>query len=126
MDANSNYSLLPDVALLKIFQFSKLEDLYNLQQTCPKFKQLIENLKRKEIENDRRLNYLKYKKFRTEISATSAIKLAKAEKGRKYSLHRPLIREDGIWSITSSQSDFLRGTMLIIMTLFFLGGSKLL
>jgi len=74
MGKNPNYSLLPNVALLKIFQFSKLEDLYNLQQACPKFKELIEDLKRKDIENDWRLNYLKYEKFETEISATGAIK----------------------------------------------------
>ena len=77
MDKNPNYSFLPNVALLKIFQYSKLEDLYNLQQVCPKFKELIEDLKRTEIENDWRLIYSKYDKFGSEISATSAIKLLK-------------------------------------------------
>ena len=55
MGKNANYSLLPDIALLKIFQFSNLEDLYNLQKTCPKFQQLIDDLKRAEIEDDWRL-----------------------------------------------------------------------
>ena len=58
----------------KFFQYSKLEDLYNLQQVCPKFKELIEDLKRVEIENDWRLIYSKYEKFGSEISATGAIK----------------------------------------------------
>jgi len=102
MGKNPNYSLLPNVALLKVFQFSKLEDLYNLQQTCPKFKQLIEDLKRKEIENDWRLNYLKHEKFGKEISATGALKslkLAKTKKGGKYSMNGRLVREDAIDSI---------------------------
>jgi len=106
MGKNPNYSLLPDVALLKMFQFSKLEDLYNLQQACPKFKQLIEDLKAKEIENDWRLNYLKYEKFGTEISATGAIKsleLAKKKKGGKYSLNGRFVRGDAIESIIDSQ-----------------------
>ena len=60
MGKNPNYSFLPNGALLKIFQYSKLEDLYNLQQTCPKFQQLIEDLKRNEIEDDWRLKDLKY------------------------------------------------------------------
>ena len=104
MGKNTNYSLLPNVALLKIFKFSKLEDLYNLQQACPKFKELIEDLKRKEIENDWRLNYLKYEKFGKEISATSAIKLlklAKMKKGGNYSLNGRLVRDE----IISSQVD---------------------
>jgi len=106
MGENSNYSLLPNVALLKIFQFSKLEALYNLQQACPKFKELIEDLKRKEIENDWRLNYLKYEKFGREISATGAIKLlglAKMKKGGKYFLSGRLVREEAISSIINSQ-----------------------
>ena len=74
MDKNPNYSFLPNVALLKIFQYSKFEDLYNLQQVCPTFKELIEDFKRTEIENDWRLIYSKYEKFESEISATGAIK----------------------------------------------------
>jgi len=74
MDKKSNYSLLPNVALLKIFQYSTFEDLHNLQQVCPKLKEVIEHLKRNEIENDWRLIYSKYEKFGSEISATSAIK----------------------------------------------------
>ena len=96
------------MALLKIFQFSKLEDLYNLQQACPKFKKMIDDLKRKEIENDWRLNYLKYEKFGKEISATGALKsleLAKMKKGGKYSLNARLVREDVISSIIYSQND---------------------
>jgi len=77
MDKKPNYSFLPNVALLKIFQYSKLDDLYNLQQVCPKFKALIEDLKRTEIENDWRLSYSKYEKFGSEISATGAIQLLK-------------------------------------------------
>jgi len=95
MGENRNYSLLPNVALLKIFQFSKLEDLYYQQKACPKFKQQIEDLKRKEIENDWRLDYLKYEKFGPEISATGAVKslqLAKTKKGGKYSLNGRLLR----------------------------------
>jgi len=110
MGKNPNYSLLPNVALLKIFQFSKLEDLYNLQQACPKFKELIEDLKRKVIEKDWRLNYLKYEKFGKEISATGAIKsleLAKKKRGGKYSLNGRLVGWYKIFSITYSQSDFL-------------------
>ena len=83
MGKNPNYSLLPNVALLKIFQFSKLEGLYNLQQACPKFKKMIENLKRKEIENNWRLNYLKYEKCGKEISASGAIKSLELAKKRK-------------------------------------------
>ena len=74
MAKNPNYSFLPDVALLKIVQYLKLEDLHILQQACPKFKQVIEYSKRTEIKDDWRLHYLKYEKFGTEISATSAIK----------------------------------------------------
>ena len=108
MGKNPNYSLLPDVALLKMFQFSKLEDLYNLQQACPKFKQLIEDLKAKEIENDWRLNYLKYEKFGTEISASGAfkaLKLAKIKKGGKYSLNGRLVPKDAIQSIIRTRND---------------------
>ena len=85
MDKKPNYSLLPKVALLKIFQYSKFEDLYNLQQVCPKFKELIEDLKRAEIENDWRLIYSKYEKFGSEISATGAIKSVKNILKDKYS-----------------------------------------
>jgi len=67
-------------ALWKIFQFSKLEDLYNLQQTCGEIYELVEDFKRTEIEHDWRLNYLKYTKFGTEISATGAIKLLELAK----------------------------------------------
>ena len=77
MDKKPNYSFLPNVALLKFFQYSNFEDLYNLQQVCPKFKEVIEDLKRTEIENNWRLIYLKYEKFGSEISATSAIKWLK-------------------------------------------------
>jgi len=108
MGKNRNYSLLPNVALLTIFQFSKLEDLYHLQQASPKFKELIEDLKRKDIENDWRLNYLKYEKFGKEISASGALKslnLAKTKKGGKYSLNGRLVREDAIREIISSQRD---------------------
>ena len=84
MDKNPNYSFLPNVALLKIFQYSKFEDLYNLQQVCPKFKELIEDLKRTEIENDWRLIYSKYEKFGSEISATGAIKWLKNIAKDKY------------------------------------------
>ena len=77
MDKKPNYSFLPNVALLKIFQYSKFEDLYNLQQVCPKFKEMIEDLKWTEIENDWRLIYSKYEKFGSEISATGAIKSVK-------------------------------------------------
>jgi len=109
MGKNANYSLLPNVALLKIFQFSKLDDLYNLQQTCPKFKELIEDLQGKEIENDWRLNYLKYEKFGKEISATAAIKslkLAKKKKGGKYSLNERHVRGDAIREIRENHIDF--------------------
>jgi len=44
MDKTPNYSFLPNEILLKIFQYSKFEDLYNLQQVCPKFKEVIEDL----------------------------------------------------------------------------------
>jgi len=84
MDKNPNYSFLPNVALLKIFQYSKFEDLYNLQQVCPTFKELIEDFKRTEIENDWRLIYSKYEKFGSEISATGAIKWLKNIAKDKY------------------------------------------
>mgnify|MGYP000257561942 CR=1 FL=1 len=107
MGKNPNYSLLPNGALLKIFQYSKLEDLYNLQQTCPKFQQLIEGIKRTEIEDDWRLNFLKYEKFGTEISATGAIKtleLAKKKNGEKYSLNGLFVSRDV--SLNSSIGDW--------------------
>ena len=84
MNKNPNYSTLPPGVLLNIFQYLHIEDLYNLQQVCPKFKGLIEILKRSEIENDWRLDYSKYERFGNEISATAAIKtleMAKAKKG---------------------------------------------
>ena len=77
MDKTPNYSFLPNEILLKIFQYSKFQDLCNLQQVCPKFKELIEDLKRTEIENDWRLIYAKFDKFGSEISATCAIKSLK-------------------------------------------------
>ena len=85
MNKNANYSVLPPEVLLNIFQYLRIEDLYNLQQVCPKFRGLIDDLKRSEIENDWRLDYSKYEKFGNEISATVAIKsleMAKAKKGK--------------------------------------------
>ena len=108
MAKNHNYSLLPNVALLKIFEFSKLEDLYSLQQACPKFKQLIEDLKRKEIENDWRLNYLKYEKFGKEISASGALKslkMAKTKKGGKYSIYGRFAKWDEVTSVNVDPID---------------------
>jgi len=74
MNTNPNFALLPSVVLSKIFHYSKFDDLFNLQKVCPKFREVIDNIKRDEIQNDWRLDYLKYEKFQTEISATGAIK----------------------------------------------------
>ena len=95
MDKNRNYSALPPGVLVNIFQYLDIEDLYNLQQVCPKFKGLIDDIKRSEIENDWRLDYSKYEKFGNEISATAAIKsleMAKAKKG-KYTITGTFIEQ---------------------------------
>jgi hypothetical protein len=69
-----DYSLLPNETLLRIFKFLKNDDLFQMQQVCSKFKILVENELNNEIKTDWRLEYLKFQKFKTEISSSGAIK----------------------------------------------------
>ena len=69
-----DFSSLPIDSLLRIFKCLPDGDLFQTQQVCQKFKTVIESLKKMEIKNDFRLEYLKYEKFNSEISAGGAIK----------------------------------------------------
>ena len=72
-EKDRDYSLLPDATLLRIFTFLDNIDLYQLQQVCVRFKVLIENELKNQIKCDWRLEYLKFEKFKAEISSCGAI-----------------------------------------------------
>jgi hypothetical protein len=99
MNSKPNFSLLPNEVLVKIFGYSSFDDLFNIQGACPKFRKLVWNLKREEMERDWRIKYAKYQKFDTEISTINAIKsiasMARPE-NKNYSL-RGFFMGDDFW-----------------------------
>ena len=87
----ANFSSLPNGPLLRIFKNVTDDDLFNLQQVCYKFRTVIDKEKRNEIiqfdsrsfDWDWRLNFTKYIKLKTEISAIGAIKLLEMSQMKK-------------------------------------------